>query len=88
MEVICLQEEAFYKLVDKVIAYTEENRGDKRKWIDGNEAMSLLNITSKSTLQKFRDEGRIRFSQPEKRIILYDRDSINEFLEKHAKDTF
>ncbi|GAB5522861.1 MAG: hypothetical protein Roseis2KO_07330 [Roseivirga sp.] len=88
MEVICLQEEAFYKLVDKVITYAEENRGDKRKWIDGNEAMSLLNITSKSTLQKFRDEGRIRFSQPEKRIILYDRDSINEFLEKHAKDTF
>lgn len=88
MEVICLQEEAFYKLVDKVIAYTEENRGDKRKWIDSSEAMSLLNITSKSTLQKFRDEGRIRFSQPEKRIILYDRDSINEFLEKHAKDTF
>lgn len=88
MEVICLQEEAFYNLVDKVIAYAESHRGDKRQWIDGNEAMSLLNITSKSTLQKFRDEGRIRFSQPEKRIILYDRDSINAFLEKHAQNTF
>lgn len=27
-------------------------------------------------------------SQPSRRVILYDRDSILEFLEQHAKDTF
>jgi len=48
----------------------------------------MLRITSKSTLQKIRDEGKIRFSQPEKKIILYDLDSINEYLNKHAKSTF
>jgi hypothetical protein len=47
-----------------------------------------LRIKSKTTLQKFRDEGKIRFSQPEPRILLYDRDSIEAFIEKHAKDTF
>ena len=50
--------------------------------------MKRLNITSKTTLQKFRDEGKIRFSQPEKKIILYDTDSINDYLDKHAKNTF
>ena len=35
-----------------------------------------------------RDEGKIRYSQPEKKIILYDVDSINDFLEKNSKDTF
>ena len=32
-----------------------------------------------------RDEGSIRFSQPQKRIILYDRDSDMGYLDKHAK---
>lgn len=40
--------------------------------------MRRLNISSKTTLQKFRDEGKIRFSLPEKKIIPYDADSINE----------
>ncbi len=50
--------------------------------------MGLLRITSKTTLKKWRQEGKIRYSQPEKKIILYDRFSIMAFIEKHAKDTF
>jgi len=57
-----------------------------RKWIDGGEAMDLLGIKSKTALQKLRDEGKIRFSQPQPRIILYDRDSIEQYIEKHAKE--
>ncbi len=37
---------------------------------------------------KLRDEGKIRFSQPEKKIILYDLDSIHAYLNHHAKSTF
>ena len=58
------------------------------KWIDAEEAMLLLNIKSTTTLQKLRDEGKIRFSQPQKKIILYDRDSINEYIEKYVRETF
>ncbi len=89
MEVVCLQEEAFYALFDKVIEHLEEKLKDKpEKWIDGEEAMFNLKIKSTGTLQKLRDEGSIRFSQPTKKIILYDRDSINEYIEKHARETF
>ncbi|MEQ8924332.1 MAG: helix-turn-helix domain-containing protein, partial [Fulvivirga sp.] len=62
--------------------------GQEDKWIPTEDAMRLLGIKSKTTLQKLRDEGKIRFAQPQKRIILYDRESINEYLEKHAKETF
>jgi predicted site-specific integrase-resolvase len=56
---------------------------------DGRNGWSAwIGISSKTTLQKFRDEGRIRFAQPDRKIILYDRDSINEYLEKNAKGTF
>lgn len=66
----------------------EFNARQRDKWIDGAEAMQMLRIKSKTTLQKLRDEGRIRYSQPEAKVILYDRDSIDAYLEKHAKDTF
>ena len=89
MEVICLQDEAFYELIEKVVDRVKEKqnaRGDK--WISGEEAMQKLRIASKTTLQKLRDQGRIRFSQPERNHILYDIDSINMYIEKHAKETF
>jgi len=89
MEVVCLQEEAFYALFDKVVEHVESKRVDKPdKWVDGEEAMLLLKIKSTTTLQKLRDEGKIRFSQPQRKIILYDRDSINEYIESHARETF
>jgi hypothetical protein len=89
MNVICLEDEAFYSLVDKVIDRLKEKLAIKEeKWILPDEAMKKLGINSKTTLQKYRDEGRIRFTQPDKKIILYDNDSIKEYLEKNAKNTF
>lgn len=89
MQVICLEEAAFYALVEQVVARLRERHGDeKEKWISDADAMELLNIKSKTTLQKLRDEGKIRFTQPQKRIILYDRDSITAYLERNARDVF
>ena len=88
MQVICLEEVAFYALIEQVVARLKNKDGEKEKWISDEEAMKLLNITSKTTLQKFRDEGKIRYSQPQKKIILYDRESIEIFLEKNARNTF
>ncbi len=89
MEVICLEDKAFYALVENVVERIKEKHGiTQDKWISGDEAMAKYRIKSKTTLQKLRDEGRIRFSQPDKKIILYDSDSISEYLEKHSKKTF
>lgn len=70
MEVICFEDRAFFAMIDKLEAYIDSKRpkpsqGDK--WVSGEEAMKMLRITSKTTLQKFRDEGKIRYSQPEKK---------------------
>ncbi|EHQ29782.1 helix-turn-helix domain-containing protein [Mucilaginibacter paludis] len=85
MEVICLHDEAFYSLIERVVERIKEKQNNMSvKWISGEETMKILRITSKTTLQKLRDEGKIRFSQPEKKIILYDIDSINAYLNKHS----
>ena len=89
MEVICFQDEAFYKLVKTVVVRMKEKQNAKDiKWISGEEAMEMLHIKSKTTLQKLRDNGEIRYSQRGKKMIVYDVDSINEYLSKNAKDTF
>jgi len=89
MQVICLEEVAFYALVEQVVARLKEANGQiKDKWVSDDEAMKLLNIKSKTTLQKLRDEGKIRFSQPQKKIILYDRESIEAYLNKNAHNIF
>ncbi len=89
MQVICLEEKAFYELVEQVVSRLKEKNSVARdKWVSNEEAMRLLNIKSKTTLQKLRDEGRIRYTQPEKKIILYDRNSIDTYLENNSKDTF
>ena len=89
MEVICLENDAFYALIEEVINRLQDKSGVKiDKWISADEAMEKLRIKSKTTLQKLRDEGKLRYSQPEKKLILYDSDSIDEYLEKHAKEPF
>jgi len=88
MEVICLEEEAFYTLIERVLDRVSPQGNVPDQWIDGREAMRMLGIKATSTLQSLRDEGKIRFSQPSKKIILYDRHSINEYFEKHAKNPY
>jgi hypothetical protein len=89
LEIICLESEAFFKLLEEVIKRlkpTQPGTGDK--WISGPEAMRMMRIKSKATLQKMRDEGVIRFSQPEKKIILYDVDSILTYLDDFVYEPF
>ena len=90
MEVICLEDKAFFSLIDEVVERIKEKNPTVRldKWISGSEAMQLLRISSKTTLANLRNEGKIRYPPPQRKIILYDRESIEEYLEKNANETF
>ncbi|MFT3932162.1 MAG: helix-turn-helix domain-containing protein [Chitinophagaceae bacterium] len=89
MQVISIEEKAFYELLRQVIQHLDQHYSQKiEKWVTPAEAMAILGIKSKTTLQKLRDDGVIRFSHPERRIILYDRESLYEYLEAYAKEPF
>jgi len=89
MEVICMETQAFYALVEEVVDRLKtEHNIEQDQWISDTETMRLLNIKSKSTLQRLRDTGAIKFSKLSKKHILYYRMSILEYLEKHARNTF
>ena len=89
LKVICIETEAFHRLMDEVVERLLDKHGKSpEKWISVEQCMSMLKITSKTTLQKLKNEGKIRFSQPMKKLTLFDRDSILEYLEKNARETF
>lgn len=89
IEIVCLESEAFYKLLELVVdRFKPVTQAVGDRWISGAEAMRMLRIKSKATLQKMRDEGKIRFSQPEKKIILYDANSIHDYLEDFVYEPF
>lgn len=89
LQVICLESEAFYALIDEVVQRLGgADPKEPDQWISDEEAMKLLRISSRTTLQKYRDEGKIRYSQISRKVILYDRNSILEFLDRNAQNTF
>lgn len=89
MEVICLQTEAFYSLIDEVVQRIKEQNNIKEdRWISSEEAMRKLRITSKTTLQKLRDSDSIAVSALTSKILLYDSFSIDKYLQNHTRKTF
>lgn len=89
MNVICLDEPALYALIEQVVQQLRDpGQTIEPKWLTDKEAMQILNIKSKTSLQALRDSGKIRFSAHSKKIILYDRDSIYEFIERNVRKTF
>ncbi|GAB2960611.1 hypothetical protein GCM10027048_30530 [Hymenobacter coalescens] len=91
MQVIVLQSEAYDQLQQNTFAYVRKLMEQERKksvieWLDNNEAAGLLKVT-KRTLQNWRDEGLIGFSQVHGKIY-YNREEIDRMLLKHHNKSF
>jgi len=83
---ISINDDFFYKLVEAVVKRlksTEEKKSDK--WLTPTEAMIRLNIKSRTTLAKLRDNESILFTQYSKKSILYDAASIEKFLDSKIR---
>lgn len=74
--------ETFYKLIKNIVERLhDENKNEKDSdFIREKEAMQLLGISSKTTLQKYRDLSLIIFYKLSGRKILYSRSSIEAFI--------
>ncbi len=87
---IMISEDNFFELLERTINHLEKLQGKKHKevWVDSDEAKKLLGIKSDTTLLNLRSQGLIEYSQPSRKVILYKRDSILAYLEKHSHKTF
>ncbi|MBT9391789.1 helix-turn-helix domain-containing protein [Hymenobacter sp. NST-14] len=91
MEVVMLQTEAFdqfrrdtFKFFHQLL--TEERQKSTVEWLDNKEAAALLKVCSR-TMQNWRDEGLLGFSQVGSKIY-YSREDIDRMLQKHRREPF
>lgn len=91
MDVIVLDTEAYIQLKLELKKYikeafievlTEKKSAENTDWIPLSEAQQLLPFKSKTSWQKLRDNGIIKFSQFGRKIM-YSRNSIKEYLNKN-----
>ena len=87
---IIIKESNLLDLAGKLITHFEKLQGKEHKkiWLDTNETKNLLSIKSDTSLFNLRSQGLIEYSQPSRKVILYKRDSILAYLEKHSHKTF
>jgi uncharacterized NAD(P)/FAD-binding protein YdhS len=88
MDVIVINSDAYKMLVAEIRKTVRETVHEvahpKSDWIGEKEAMDLLGVKSKTTLQNLRDSQEFKFSK-HGRIIRYSNKSILEFLERNSK---
>lgn len=88
MGMVCFEGDALKILIEEI---SDRIKVDKKithdRWITPEHAMELLNIR-KTTLQKLRKGGQITYTQPQKKTILYDYESIMNYLDNSAIKKF
>lgn len=91
VNIIVIDESSFYDLIKEIVSQLTDTNNYKNtddEWINEKSAMDLLKIKSKVTLAKYRNEGRIEYSQLSSKKILYRKASIQEYLLKNLHGTF
>ncbi len=89
MNVITIESDAFKQIMDKLQSLDnkfvelkmEADTPLSEKWIDNQEAVMLLK-TSKRTLQTYRDDGKLAYSQIGHKIY-YRASDVEKFLKKN-----
>jgi len=90
MPTTCLEEVLVIKTINLLIdSEIPDYRGrEKTVWVRKEVAMEMLGISSPTSLQRLRNEGQIEYTTVLPKNILYDKDSINEYLESKRQKRF
>lgn len=88
-EFIMIEKDVFNKMLERLakferfvnVLYNKYNPNKDTKWLDTKEVCSILCVTPK-TLQTYRENGKLGFSQIEGKILYLKRD-IQTFLDNN-----
>jgi len=90
MEVITLQSEAFHEIMKKMEDIQKQLKAKEKEpkdiWIDNDELAKMLKVT-KRTIQNYRDNGIISFSQIGSKLY-YRLSDVEDMLMKHHNKAF
>lgn len=86
----CFDNDQAVKLIDRLIDYEVPKYRDKYKneFITTVMAMELMKVSSPTTFQKLRNEGKISYYQLTPKIILYSKTEIYEYMQSKKVNKF
>jgi len=87
IQIIQIDTFTFFQIIKQLKSLLEEKENPK-KWLTLRETKILLGIKSSTTILKLKNEGKLRYCNLTSKKILYDYDSIMEYLKSNAEDTF
>lgn len=85
---ILMDEEAFYQAIQKLFQQFKAEQKEGDIYLSESETMKMLKITSKTTLWNYRNSGKLPYYQINKRVILYLKSEVEEFIKQHKVNTF
>lgn len=86
--IIALSKEDLKELIQELVTQIREQKPNATfRWIDAEEAQKRLGI-KRTALYELRAKGAITYSQPNRKVILYDSESIDQYLLLHRKNSF
>ncbi|MGB1295740.1 MAG: hypothetical protein ACPG6V_09685 [Flavobacteriales bacterium] len=87
-QILLLSKEDLMEALQQFALELEKQKIVHKPWISVDEAKNMLSIKSSTTLFKLKNEGKISFAQPSRKILLFERQSILDFLENNKQNTF
>ena len=85
-QILIMQKSDLEKLLEELVSKLE--KAPEKRWILEEEAMSMLGVRSKSFMWSLRSTGKLTVSQPSRKILLYDIESIKNLIESNIKKSF
>lgn len=77
------------RLANRLAELIMAKQADKNPtWITEHEVMAITGLKSKGQIMKIRQQGLVKYTQPYKRVIMYDKQSVLDFLNKHVRQPF
>lgn len=86
-QLLLVDKESLRQIIEEMLA-NYEAKPQEKIWVNQTVAMEILGLRSKSSMKRLRDENLVIFSQGMKKVILYKRSSLLEYLERNSNKTY
>ena len=85
--ILIADEETFYRLLTEFVERYQAANKKEKIWLTKDETLALLGVSA-STLAKLRKEQAVIFSKIASKNILYNRESLLNYIKKNSYETY
>jgi hypothetical protein len=86
--ILVIRDDQLQALANLIVTKLQNTSNNFDRYMTIEEVMKVLNIHSRSTIQDIRNRSEITFFKLNNKNILYDRESVEAYIQRHAIKKF